>query len=77
MQVYTTLRPPMASGPQHYVFNRPPLQPSPLAKLDIGAIEPRGWLRKQLRLMADGMVGHLPEVSRWVRDDSAWMTGQG
>ena len=77
MRVTSSVRPPICGGPRHYVFNRPPLRPSPLAKLDIGAIEPRGWLRKQLRLMADGMVGRLPEVSPWVRDGSAWMTGVG
>lgn len=77
MRVTSSVRPPICVGPRHYLFNRPPLLSSSLAKLDIGAIAPRGWLWKQLRLMADGVVGRLPEVSPWVRDDSAWMTGEG
>ena len=31
-----------------YISNRPPLLPSPLIKLSIGAIEPHGWVRRQL-----------------------------
>ena len=33
-----------------YTGNRPPLLPSPLIKLPIGAIEPYGWVRRQLEL---------------------------
>lgn len=59
--------------------NWPPFAPSPFMKLSIGAIEPRGWLRKQLTLEADGMVGHLPELSKFVADPakSAWGNGTG
>ncbi len=42
-----------------YVGNRPPLLPSPLIKLPIGAVEPAGWVRRQLELQADGFHGHL------------------
>lgn len=65
--------PPLAGGSKLYVFNRDPLAPNPLAKLPIGAIEPRGWLRGQLDLMASGMVGHLHEVSHFLSDDSGWL----
>jgi hypothetical protein len=61
-----------------YVSNRAPLEPSPLTKLPIGAIRPEGWLRHQLELMADGMIGHLPEISPWCRaEGSAWMSPDG
>ena len=38
----------------YYPSNRPPLLPSPLIKLPVGAIKPEGWLRKQLELEAAG-----------------------
>ena len=56
-----------------YVSNRPPLAPSPLLKLPIGAIKPQGWLLEQLKRERDGFVGHLPEVSRFCREDSGWL----
>src|SRR5258705_4315549 len=49
-----------------YVANRAPLEPSPFVKLPIGSIEPRGWLRYQLELERDGMIGHLKEISPWL-----------
>jgi hypothetical protein len=58
----------------HYIGNRPPLLPSPLIKLPIGSITPKGWLRNQLELMANGMTGRLREISEWLRDDSGWLT---
>lgn len=62
----------------YYVGNRPPLMPSPLVKLPIGAIKPQGWLRTQLELMADGMTGHLSEFSQWCNfEESAWVKPDG
>jgi Beta-L-arabinofuranosidase, GH127 catalytic domain/Beta-L-arabinofuranosidase, GH127 middle domain/TAT (twin-arginine translocation) pathway signal sequence len=61
-------------GNRFYVGNRPPLLPSPFMKLPIGAIEPRGWLRQQLLLMADGMTGHLGEFSHYLAPTSGWLT---
>ncbi len=67
-------RPSTALRNDHYVSNRPPLKPSPFAKLPVGAVEPRGWLRKQLELQADGMYGHLSEISRFCRvEDNPWL----
>jgi hypothetical protein len=67
-----------ASAPNsHYPSNRPPLATSPLVKLPIGAVEPRGWLLSQLQLMRDGFTGRLPEVSRFLGDDSGWITLKG
>ncbi len=74
MDIKTVKSPPTADGNNHYVGNREPLLPSPFFKLPIGNIRPRGWLGHQLRLSAQGMVGHLPEVSRYCRSDSAWLT---
>ncbi len=69
--------PPAAAPNRHYPSNRPPLTVSPLVKLPIGAIEPRGWLMAQLRLMRDGFTGRLAEVSRFLGDDSGWITMKG
>ena len=61
-----------------YVANRPPLSPSPLIKLPIGSITPQGWLRHQLELEADGMMGHLEEISPWCKfEGNAWTDPQG
>ena len=75
--VTLALSPPSSSSNRHYVSNRPPLAPSPLVKLPIGTIEPSGWLLTQLRLMKDGLTGHLPELSRFLQEDSGWITMKG
>ncbi len=71
-KVYVVEKPAVVGGNDFYVSNRPPLTPSPLMKLPVGNITPRGWLRKQLELMAEGMVGHLPELSTFCREDNGW-----
>lgn len=71
-KVYVIEKPAVVGGNDFYVSNRPPLTSSPLIKLPIGNITPKGWLRKQLELMADGMVGHLPELSRFCREENGW-----
>ncbi len=57
-----------------YTSNRPPLIPNPLIKLPLGSIKPKGWVLNQLKLMAEGMVGHLPELSRFINEKSGWWT---
>ncbi len=69
--------PPAISSNRHYVSNRPPLTPSPLVKLPIGSIQPKGWLLTQLQLMKEGLTGRLPELSRFLREDSGWITLKG
>ncbi|HEY3289587.1 MAG TPA: beta-L-arabinofuranosidase domain-containing protein, partial [Anaerolineae bacterium] len=58
-----------------YNTNRAPLLPSPLVKLPIGQVQPRGWLRHQLDLMVDGMTGHLSELSEFLKADNGWFGG--
>ncbi len=74
----TIAAPPLAGSNANYAGHRPPLAPDPLIKLPVGAVRPRGWLQAQLDLMAKGMFGRLPEVSRWCRPiGSAWRSRDG
>lgn len=59
------------------VANRAPLQPNAFNPLPLGAIEPRGWLRAQLQLQADGLTGHLDEFWNDVGSNSGWLGGTG
>ena len=61
-----------------YVSNREPLVSSPFMKLPIGSIQPKGWLRHQLELEANGMTGRLPEISKWCKfEGNAWAASNG
>ena len=61
-----------------YTVNREPLLPSPFIKLPIGSITPKGWVRHQLELEAQGMTGHLQEISKWCKfEDNAWADARG
>jgi len=73
-------KPDTKAGNDFYVGNRVPLTPSPLIKLPVGAIEPSGWVRRQLELQADGFHGHLTEISQFLKKEgNAWLspTGEG
>ena len=62
----------------HYVSNRHPLASIPFIKLPVGAIKPRGRLRRQMELQADGFTGRLPELSVFLRkEDNAWLNPDG
>lgn len=69
-----------SDGSMRSAANRAPLVPSLYVKLPIGSIRPAGWIRKQLQLEADGFVGHLTEISSFLKKDhNAWYspTGEG
>jgi hypothetical protein len=76
-QIHAVKTPPATRTNAHYVSNRPPLLPSPLVKLPPGDVEPKGWLLSQLQLMRDGFSGRLAEISRFLKEDSGWITLQG
>ncbi len=59
------------------VKNRQPLPQNAFYLLPLTAIKPRGWLRRQLQIQADGMSGHLDEIWPDVGQDSAWLGGTG
>ena len=61
-----------------YVGNREPLVNNPFIKLPIGSINPKGWVRKQLELQADGYFGRLGEISQFlVKESNAWLDFSG
>ncbi|HLJ92678.1 MAG TPA: beta-L-arabinofuranosidase domain-containing protein [Gemmataceae bacterium] len=77
-RVHTVQEIPVNNSEGLYLGNRPPLAPSPLRKLPIGSIKPKGWLRHQLELEALGMTGRLPAISAWCKfDGNAWADPQG
>jgi len=46
-------------------------------ELPLGAIQPQGWLKHQLQIMAKGTSGHLDEVYAKVGNDNGWLGGAG
>ena len=77
-EVKVVSTPATSSTNPSYVGNRAPLLPSPLIKLPIGSIKPKGWVRHQLELEAEGMTGRLQEISKWCKfEGNAWSDPQG
>jgi len=74
MEIRVVKIPPVAGQNRQYISNREPLTPSPLIKLPIGAIEPKGWLLSQLQLMRNGFTGRLKELSKFLNAGSGWLT---
>ena len=66
-----------AAGVAGAVFPRAPLASTPYAALPLGSVRARGWLAEQLRLMADGLAGHLDTHYPLVGPDNAWLGGPG
>ena len=52
------------------------LKPVAMELLPLGSIKAEGWLRKQLRIQADGLSGHLDEFWPDIKD-SGWFGGGG
>ncbi len=58
--------------------NRAPLRSTAFTRLPVGSIRPGGWLRKQLQLDADGLVGHMPELSDYLKyENNGWVDPKG
>ena len=65
------------TSPGPVIRNRAPLAPSAFYFLPLGSIRPRGWLRNQLEIQANGLGGHLDETWADVGTDSGWLGGKG
>ncbi|MEO6527738.1 MAG: beta-L-arabinofuranosidase domain-containing protein [Gemmatimonadaceae bacterium] len=77
-RISSVLHPPTATRNRHYPSNRAPLLPERFIKLPVGAVTPRGWLRRQLELQCEGLTGHLGEISKWLsKKDNAWLSKDG
>lgn len=77
-RIEVVARPPANGKNSYYSSNREPLAGVALIKLPVGAVSPRGWLRKQLELQADGFHGHLGEISSFLRKEkNAWLSAEG
>ncbi|MBC8152422.1 MAG: glycoside hydrolase family 127 protein [Bacteroidetes bacterium] len=71
-------RPATTSRNSFYVSNAAPLQPEYFVKLPIGSIRPGGWLRETLDRQANGLAGHLGEISIWLtKENNAWLNKTG
>ena len=59
------------------VKDRAPLASSAFYSLPLGSIRPRGWLKGQLEIQANGLGGHLDETWADVGPNSGWLGGTG
>jgi hypothetical protein len=64
-------------GKTEVVRNRAPLAASAFYLLPLGSVRPRGWLKEQLRIQANGLGGHLDETWADVGPNSGWLGGTG
>ncbi|MBN1555022.1 MAG: glycoside hydrolase family 127 protein [Phycisphaerae bacterium] len=76
MKVTVVSKPATGAEDSAYLTHRPPLSTHPMIKLPLGAVRPAGWLKHQLDLMAGGMVGRLPEISKDLAPDNGWFGGE-
>jgi len=51
------------------------LRPLKMKKLPLKEIKPRGWLRAQLRLQAEGLTGHIEEIWEDLGPRNRWLGG--
>lgn len=65
------------AAPAPAVKNRAPLPSNAYYMLPLGAVKPEGWLKRQLRLQADGLSGHIDEFWLSLKSDSGWLGGTG
>lgn len=58
------------------VKHRPPLQANAFYQLPLGSVKPKGWLRRQLQIQANGLSGHIDEF--WPDlENSGWLGKSG
>lgn len=76
--ITTVLRPNTSDASACYISNKAPLLSSFFIKLPTGSIKPQGWILTQLNLQAEGLCGHLGEISAWLqKTDNAWLSSGG
>jgi len=58
------------------LFHRVPLMNGAFAMLPLGSVRPRGWLKRELRIMADGLAGHMDEFHP-LFEGNGWLGKKG
>jgi Beta-L-arabinofuranosidase, GH127 middle domain/Beta-L-arabinofuranosidase, GH127 catalytic domain len=74
---FTSVSGDAASTASPVVKDRAPLMAGTFCTLPLGAVSPRGWLRDQLKIQANGLSGHLDETWADVGPNSGWLGGTG
>ena len=59
------------------IANRKPLRENAFYPLPLGRITPKGWLRDQLKIQAEGFTGLLPDHWEPLGKNSGWLGGGG
>src|SRR2546428_1444016 len=59
------------------VKNGASLRPNTFYLLPLTSIKPKGWLRRQLEIQAQGLSGHLDEFWPDLGSTSGWLGGDG
>lgn len=78
MNISIVDRPTKEATNSNYVSFREPLQQVPLIKLPVGQVQPKGWLRKYLKLQQTGLNGKLGTISAWLdKNNNQWLSNQG
>jgi uncharacterized protein len=54
-----------------------PIKPGVFALLPLGSVRPKGWLKSQLQIQANGLSGHLDQAWPDVGSTSGWLGGKG
>ena len=68
---------PYSETPLPLARNRAPLPANAFDLLPLTSVKPRGWLRRQLQVQADGLSGHLGDFWPDVGPNSGWLGGTG
>lgn len=68
--------PPTGEPNKHYAGNKSPLRPTAFVQLPTNTVRVDDWLNIQLRLLKDGFVGNLPDLSAHLRPDSGWLDSE-
>ncbi|KPK80664.1 MAG: hypothetical protein AMS27_16460, partial [Bacteroides sp. SM23_62_1] len=68
----------MTGIPTNYLQNRSPLLAKSYLELPLGSIHPEAWLLEQLKMMKNGLTGHLDEAYETVVGSrNGWLGGDG
>jgi len=58
------------------LFHREPLLKGKFAMLPLGSVKPKGWLKRELEIMADGLTGHMDSFYHLLQDNG-WLGQEG